>query len=145
MTIFTAILRALGIPLCIFLAMLGYYEGMPVLRDIPYIGSIPVIGELATGRVATESAKAATAARQGYVVEARATAAEAKANELQRQVNAGQIVISSYQEIAKNAKAAEQKASDNAEQQIRDNETILRNTGRSWLLDQHDVDELLKP
>jgi translation initiation factor 2B subunit (eIF-2B alpha/beta/delta family) len=84
-------------------------------------------------------------ARQGYVIQARATAAEAKANELQRQVNAGQIVISSYQDIAKNAKAAEQKASDNAEQKIRDNETILRNTGRSWLLDQSDIDELLDP
>jgi uncharacterized protein YdbL (DUF1318 family) len=144
MTILIAVLRALGIPLCIFLIMLGYYEGVPVLRDIPFADCIPVVRELIVGRVPTERAKAAGAAREGYVVEARATAAEAKAAELQRQVNAGQIVISSYQEIARNAKASEQKVSGHAEQQIRNNETILRNTGRSWLLDQSDIDFVLE-
>lgn len=78
MTILVAILRALGIPLCIFLGMLGYYEGVPVLRNIPYIGVIPVIGELATGRVATESAQAATAARAGYVQLSEITALKAQ-------------------------------------------------------------------
>jgi hypothetical protein len=58
--------------------MLGYYEGVPVLRNIPYIGVIPVIGELATGRVATESAQAATAARAGYVQLSEITALKAQ-------------------------------------------------------------------
>lgn len=78
-------------------------------------------------------------ARKGFVVEARATAAEAKAAELQRQVNAGQIVVDSYQEIAKTAKAAEQLAADTAEQRISEYETLLRNAGRSCGLSDDDI------
>jgi hypothetical protein len=140
MTMFAFILRTLGLPLCIFIGMLGYYEGVPVLRDIPYADRIPVVRELITGRVATESAKAATAARQSYVLLAEKTAAEAKANELQRQVNAGQIVISSYQEIAKNAKASEQAATDAAEIRIKDYETKLSANGKSCPLTGDDID-----
>lgn len=44
-------------------------------------------------------------ARRGYVQEDRAIAAEAKLTEVQRQVDAGQIVIDSYQEILRNARA----------------------------------------
>jgi hypothetical protein len=39
--------------------MLAFYEGVPVLRDIPYADRIPVVRELIVGRVGTERAKAA--------------------------------------------------------------------------------------
>lgn len=143
MTIVTTIIRTLGLPICAILLLLAYYEGVPVLRDIPFADRIPVVRELITGRVATESAKAATAARAGYVLLAEKTAAEAKATELLRQVNAGQIVIASYQEIAKNAKAAEQTIADDAETRITEYEKRLEAAGRSCRLDQSDIDELL--
>ncbi|MBB3144953.1 hypothetical protein FHS21_001354 [Phyllobacterium trifolii] len=103
--VIVAILRALGIPLCIFLGMLGYYEGMPVLRDIPYIGVIPIVGELATGRVASESAKAAAAARAGYVELSEKTALQAQlAEERRSRLRASQL----YDEAQKRATAAAQ-------------------------------------
>jgi predicted ATPase with chaperone activity len=134
-----AVIRALGVPLCIFLVMLAYYEGVPVLRDIPFADRIPVVRELIAGRVPTERAKAAAAAREGYVVEARATAAEAKAAELQRQVNAGQLVISSYQEIAKNDRTRDEQMAADTETRIRDYEKLLRAAGRRCDLNADDI------
>jgi hypothetical protein len=142
MGVLALILRTLGLPVCIITGLLAYYEGFPFLRDIPFADRIPVVRELITGRVAAESAKAAEAARKGYVQEVRATAAEAKADELQRQVDAGAIVISSYQEIAKNARAAEQQTAADAEQRISDYEKLLQTAGRKCPLDQSDLDWL---
>lgn len=144
MTILTTIIRTIGLPACAILLLLAYYEGVPGLRDIPFADQIPVVRELITGRVATESAKAAEAARKGYVQEARATAAEAKAAELQRQLDAGAIVISSYQEIAKNVRAAEEQAETEVETRIKENEKKLSDEGKDWRLDQSDIDFILR-
>ena len=46
-------------------------------------------------------------ARQGYVTLARAVAAEATRDELQRQLQAGELVIASYQTQLKNLRAKE--------------------------------------
>jgi len=79
-------------------------------------------------------------ARAGYVQEDRALAAEAKNIELQRQIDAGNIVISSYQEIRKNALAKE--AADDA-QLDKDRtafEAKLKAAGRSCGITADDLD-----
>ncbi len=83
-------------------------------------------------------------ARQGMVLEVRATAAEAKAAELQRQVTAGAIVIEAYQVQLKNARAAEQAASDEVEKRISDYEALRKTSGRSCSIDQLDYDFLMR-
>lgn len=105
------VLRALGLPVCIIIALLGYYEGVPFLRDIPFADRIPVVRELITGRVATERAKAASAAREGFVALLEKTALEAQlAKERQDRLLAAQL----YDEAQKRATAAAQakKAAD---------------------------------
>lgn len=79
-------------------------------------------------------------ARRGYVQEDRAIAAEAKLDEVQRQVHAGEIVIASYQEILRNARAKD--AADDA-QLSKDRkafEAKLAAAGRKCGLDQSDLD-----
>ncbi|MGO7560563.1 hypothetical protein ACC754_14055 [Rhizobium johnstonii] len=61
------------------LLMLGFYEGVPGLRDIPFAGKIPVVREFIVGRVELERGKAADAAREGYVARSELTAARAEA------------------------------------------------------------------
>lgn len=78
-------------------------------------------------------------ARRGYVVEARATAAEAKLLESQRQINAGQIVIASYQEIAKNDRARDAEAAASSEKRISDYEKLLQAAGRRCDLNADDI------
>lgn len=78
-------------------------------------------------------------ARRGYVQEDRAIAAEAKLVEVQRQVDAGQIVIASYQEILKNARAKD--AADDAQLALdrKDYEAKLAAAGRSCGLSDDDL------
>lgn len=119
MTILT-IIRTLGLPLCIVLGMLGYYEGIPALRDIPFADHIPVVRELITGRVATESAKAATEAREGFVVLSEKTALEAQlAKERRDRLLASQL-YDEAQKRATAAAAAKKVADEKLEQAIRE-------------------------
>ncbi|WP_051614475.1 hypothetical protein [Phyllobacterium sp. UNC302MFCol5.2] len=84
-------------------------------------------------------------ARRGYVAEARATAAEAKADKMERERKADQIVIDAYQVQLKNARAAEAEKVQQHETEIADYEAKLRAAGRSCLVDDADRDWLLKP
>jgi hypothetical protein len=77
-------------------------------------------------------------AKQGMVLEVRATAAEAKAAELERQVSAGRIVIDAYQVQLKNSRAAEASQRDEAEKRISEYEALRKTSGRSCSLD--DID-----
>ncbi|MBZ9894255.1 hypothetical protein LB545_07845 [Mesorhizobium sp. BR1-1-6] len=83
-------------------------------------------------------------ARRGYVQEDRAISAEAKLAEVQRQVSAGQVVIASYQEILKNARAKD--AADDAQfaKDRKEFEAKLAAAGRSCGLDSGDLDWLSK-
>ena len=84
-------------------------------------------------------------ARQGYVQEAQVIAAEAKVAEMQRQIAAGQYVISAYQEQLSNARAAEQAKSEQSEQEIAAYEKRLADEGRACRLDGTDIEWLPKP
>lgn len=81
-------------------------------------------------------------ARGGYVLEVRAQAAEAKANELQRQYEAGQVVISAYQDQLRNARAKQAVEDAEDEKRIADYEKQLATAGRSCALDDADFDFL---
>lgn len=64
---------------------IGYYEGVPALRDIPYASKLPLVSWFIVGRVELERAKAAEAAREGYVQRAELTAAKAEAERYRTQ------------------------------------------------------------
>lgn len=81
-------------------------------------------------------------ARSGYVLEVRALTAEAKRDELQRQYNAGQIVISAYQTQLKNARDKQAVEDAEDEKRITEYETKLASAGRSCALDGADLDFL---
>lgn len=78
----------------------------------------------------------------GYVLQSKADAAEAKLAEVQRQVAAGEIVIASYQEILKNARAKDAEDDAKFAKERKDYESLLAAAGRSCGLDQSDLDFL---
>jgi hypothetical protein len=49
--IFYAALRAVGPTVLAVVALLAFYEGIPGAHRVPFLSSVPVIGDLATGRV----------------------------------------------------------------------------------------------
>lgn len=80
------ILRQLGITGCVVLALLGFYEGVPGLRDIPFVDRLPLFREFIVGRVKLEAAKAAAAATERMVERSEMKAAQARADTLERQI-----------------------------------------------------------
>lgn len=78
------------------------------------------------------------AARQQAELTFKAGAAQAKADELQRQVNGGNIVIAAYQEQLKNARAVQAADNEAAEKRIREYEDLRKTSGRSCAVD--DID-----
>lgn len=53
---FTWLIRTIGIGGCAFLATLIYFTGIPGASRIPYLSSIPLLGDLTTGRMHTYAA-----------------------------------------------------------------------------------------
>lgn len=51
MTVLSALVRVIGWPACIVMGLLAYYEGIPGAHRIPFLSSVPVLGDLASGRV----------------------------------------------------------------------------------------------
>lgn len=78
----------------------------------------------------------------GYVLQSKVDAAEAKLTEVQRQVAAGQIVIASYQEILKNARAKDAADDEKFAKERKDFEALLVAAGRSCGLDAGDLEWL---
>lgn len=76
-------------------AVFVFYEGVPIgpLRSIPLLG--PVLEEITGGRVDRER----RAARDGFVRETGAIAAEAKAAEVARQLEAGRRAAARYAKL----------------------------------------------
>lgn len=144
MNILATIIRVIGQPSCLVVGLLFFYEGIPGASSIPFLTSIPVIGDLTTGRVATERAKAASDARRIYVDAMEKTALAAQLAERERQQAIGAIVVEEYRKRLAAAQSAEQAASDQLEKEISDNEKALEAAGRACRADQSDLDFILR-
>lgn len=105
-----------------------YYNGLPVLKDIP------AIGFLFEGQ-----------AKKGLVPEFQVAALNAQIAERDRQIKANEYVISAYQVQLSNARAAETARAEQSEQEIAAYEKRLADDGRACLLDNADRVWLLKP
>lgn len=112
--ILSLILSRGGLLLIAALGVFIFYEGIPIgpFGKIPYIG--PVLQDFTDGRVDRER----KAAREGYVIEARAIAAEAQNRELKRQLFEGQEALKRYNDLLI-AKMEADKAEDDANERDR--------------------------
>ncbi|MCD4511553.1 hypothetical protein LQT97_09910 [Brucella pseudogrignonensis] len=102
-----------------------YYNGVPILKDIPYVG------------LAFEGQ-----AKKGLVPEFQVKALQAQLAEEERQRKAGQFVIDAYQVQLRNSRAAEAAQLEKTEREIVDYEKRLAEAGRACLLDSNDVEFL---
>ncbi len=56
MTILAAVVRQIGLAGCLIVGLLVYYEGIPGAARLPGLSSLPIIGNLTTGRVSAHAA-----------------------------------------------------------------------------------------
>jgi len=99
-----------------------YYNGVPVLKDIPLIGA------------AFEGQ-----AKKGLVPEFQVLALKAELNQLQSIKRANDLVIEAYQLQLRNVRAEETARIEQTEQEIAGYEKRLADAGRVCLLDHDDI------
>lgn len=100
---FTWLLRTIGITGCALIAVIFYYEGVPGASRIPYLSSIPLLGNLTTGRLHTYAAEQVRLATSQMVTKfERDTLASQLAEEKRRRLIADQLTT----EASKRADAA---------------------------------------
>lgn len=127
---------AAGIAIGLAAAVL-FYEGIPIgpFARIPFVG--PILAEVTGGRVDAVRREAL----QGYVLEARAVAAESRLAEVERQLEAGRKALDGFADLLATAQAelAERAAAD--DKIIKDYETSRPDRER---LDSADIDFILR-
>jgi hypothetical protein len=117
-----------------------YFTGAPLLRDIPFIGHVPLIGAIAEGEIGRR-VEAATA---GMATLAEKTALEAQLKEIVRQRDAYADAVADFekrQAADAAADAARQKAN---QKEIADYEQKLEVAQRACYLDDSDRDFILR-
>lgn len=108
------------------------------------LGAVAVVGAFFAFKLwlAAHDASIASQARYGYVLLAEKTTAEAKAAEIQRQLEAAKQSLASFQKRLE-AETAQDKIDDQKrEQEIASYELLLSEANRKCLLDSGDLDFL---
>ncbi|MGV1867240.1 MULTISPECIES: hypothetical protein [unclassified Rhizobium] len=98
-----AIAKTIGVKGYIILALVvalgaqhSYYEGLPLIRSIPFVGRLPWLGDVAIGKVQTRVNAAVDGARHAFAVEMEASVAKAKADAEAKSKQAAAIVADEY-------------------------------------------------
>ena len=137
MTILMALARYLGVAGCAIVALLIYYEGVPGLRDMPFVSHIPIVRDLVVGKVDRAAAEAVEKATATLVARAELSTAQAKADELRRQLD----IMKRMADAAQKQAAAAQVEADHAREALEKALEDDRDPDDSrW--SQHDLDRL---
>lgn len=105
----------IGAGVCVGIVITSiYWLGVPLLNDYPVLKNIPLIGNLAVGHVETVKADAL----KGYVLLSEKAAVEAKARELERQINAAAQSLEEYRKRAAAAEKVKEEANERLEKLI---------------------------
>lgn len=101
------IIRAIGLPASILIVLLVYYEGLPGAARIPFLSSVPIIGDLTTGRVHAHAADEVRRATADLVARAELKAVEAQ---LEREREFRRIADRAFVQARQRADEAEKAA-----------------------------------
>ena len=118
MPVLYAIARYIGFGGCIALGLLAYYEGIPGAWRIPYLSNIPVIGDLATGKVHTYANEQVRLATSKMVSAYEHGVLEAQLNEERRRANLAAQATEEYRKRAEASHMAAAQAQDKLEKII---------------------------
>lgn len=118
MPVIYAIARYLGFGGCIALGLLAYYEGIPGAWRIPYLSNVPVIGDLATGKVHTYASEQVRLATSKMVTAYEYGVTVAQLNEERRRANQAAQIAEEYRKRTEAAQRATAQAQEKLEKII---------------------------
>lgn len=135
-----AILRQIGLIGTIIIAILVFYEGIPVLRENPWTLQVPILRDLVHGRVRAESERAVSEALKAMNELLERKTVEAQLAELERQRLIRQISEARFDLEVEKATREEAEASAQLEKERQQNEERLRLEKRSCILTDDDIE-----
>lgn len=138
--ILSAIARLIGIGGVLFVGLLLYEEGIPGANRIPFLTSIPIIGDLTAGRVHTYAAQQVTLATSNMVTKFERDTVVSQLAEMERQRNAAAQATEEHRKRLEAAASEITKSEITREAEIRGYELILSQKNRQCVADRADVD-----
>ncbi len=133
MTAFLAwLVRLIGLGGVAFVALALFVYGIPGASRIPYLTSIPVIGDFTAGRMNTYAQEQVKLALRGYVLESEKAAAEAKVSEMERQRNAALQSLEEYRKLAVADEIVKQDLEAKLEKAIQDDNSNAGDGDYRW-------------
>ena len=129
-TFLIALLKQIGLTGCVVLALLVFYEGIPGASRIPFLPSIPVIGDLTTGRVHSYAADQVAAEKKRCDQRVRSMVSTAEYEALKATVERERQLRELAQRLTREAAARATEAIRNRERALDDLESrIAADTG----------------
>lgn len=135
---FVSGLQRLTAGLLLLVGIFCFYEGVPGLRSVPFVGWI------AEGRVAAVARIAAAEAQKGYVLASEKAALAAQLAEERRQRQAGALALEEYRKREAADKKLDAELAARQEQELADYEKKLEAAGRARRLDESDLDFIMR-
>lgn len=137
MPVILGILKLLGPTVCTAIAIILYYEGIPVIDRLPYIGNVPFIGDLAIGEKRSYAATQVKNATANMVKQAELDVANALLKKAQDEAAFNAAVAEAARKQADNAAVEAKKANDELEKRIAqdtsDDGCTVSDTDLDWL------------
>lgn len=107
----------------------AFYEGMPVIRSIPFVGRIPGLGGIAIGRIQTRVNAAVSGAQHAYAIQAENAAKKAQADAEAESKRQATIVTDEYQKRLAASRKSEAQASKDLANEISENQKLRAAAG----------------
>jgi hypothetical protein len=131
-----AISKAIGIKGYIILGLVAaigaqhvYYEGLPLVRSLPFVDKIPAIGDIAIGRVQVRVNAAVAGARHTFAVEMEAKTAKAKADAEAKSRHDAAVVTDEFAKRLATSQATEAQTSEDLNHVLAANEALRQANG----------------
>jgi len=140
--ILSAIARIIGIGGVLFIGLLLYEEGIPGANRVPFLPSIPIVGDLIAGRVHTYAAQQVALATSNMVTKFERDTVVSQLAEMERQRNAAAQATEEHRKRLEAAEAQSAKSEITREAEIRGYELLLSEKNRKCLADAADIDFL---
>ena len=124
MAIIYAMARYLGFAGCCVVLLLFYYEGIPGASRVPFLSSVPILGDLTTGKVHSYAAQQVALATKGMVTKFERDTLAAQLDEERRRAQQAAQITEEYRKRTEAAQIATAHAQDKLEKIIaEDNDT----------------------
>jgi hypothetical protein len=108
-----------------------FYEGVPIVKDIPYISYVPVLGNLGIGNVQTRVNAAVAGAQHGFAVQVENAALKARVEAEERDRRNAAVITDEFNKRLSAVTASDTQSSKDLDDALAENDKLRAAMGKS--------------